>query len=302
MKLILSAGSLYTLPLPKVFEIARDTGFDGMEVIISYDFQYQDSLALIRDLQQILPVASLHAPFFDLDGWGNKIDQLFRTTTLAMEAGIPLINFHPPSWMGLELKFWRWLNKVKDFQEEVGQHQVIITMENMPSTGAFKTNPYILGQTEKMIRFMQEKNLYLTFDTAHMGSSKANFLHDFHLFYDSGKMRNIHFSDYGYGREHLLPGHGVLPLTRFLNHLRQTAYNDALTLELSPHEFPEEESLIRESMAEIFNYLCKETRFNPPDGSYCPLADQRRGTSPTGIGEKGKKDQGEKRDGQDELE
>lgn len=259
MKLVLSAGSLYTLPLVKVFEIARDTGFDGMEVIISYDFQHRDNAAMLRELQQILPINSLHAPFLELDGWGNKIDQLLHTTALAIETGIPLINFHPPSWMGLEVKFWRWFNAIRDFQAEIGRNQVLITLENMPSTGAFKTNPYILGQTGNMIRFMQEKNLFMTFDTAHMGSSKANFLGDFHLFYDSGQMRNIHFSDYGNGREHLLPGHGILPLTRFLNHLRETDYNEALTLELSPHEFPKEEELIRESMAEIFAYLCRET-------------------------------------------
>jgi sugar phosphate isomerase/epimerase len=260
MKLVLSAGSLYTLPLEKVFSIARDTGFDGVEVIIGYDFQYSDNAALIRDLQKILPICSLHAPFLELDRWGNKIDQLHRTAALAIETGIPLINFHPPSWMGLEMKFWRWFNRVRDFQREVGQGQVIITIENMPCTGVFKANPYILGQTGKMIDFMRERNLFMTFDTAHMGSSKASFLHDFHLFYDSGMMRNIHFSDYGYGREHLLPGHGVLPLTRFLNHLRETGYDEALTLELSPHEFPEEEELIREEMEEIFAYLRAETR------------------------------------------
>ncbi|MDO3377403.1 sugar phosphate isomerase/epimerase family protein [Geoalkalibacter halelectricus] len=264
MKLILSAGSLHTLPLEKIFELARDTGFDGVEVIINYDFQYQDNLAYLRDLQQILPVASLHAPFFELDGWGNKANQLTRTANLALECGIPLINFHPPSWMAFELRFWRWLKTIDDFQAQIGHGQVIITMENMPCTGAFKTNPYFLGQTRKMIDFLKSHNLFLTFDTAHMGTSKANFLHDFHLFYDSGRMRNIHFSDYGYGREHLLPGHGILPLTRFLNHLRETDYNEALVLELSPREFPEEEELIRESLAEIFFYLCQETRHRVP--------------------------------------
>jgi sugar phosphate isomerase/epimerase len=115
-----------------------------------------------------------------------------------------------------------------------------------------------------MIDFLQRHNLFLTFDTAHMGTSKANFLQDFHLFYESGMMRNIHFSDYGYGKEHLLPGHGILPLTRFLNHLRETDYNEALVLELSPQEFPQEEELIRESLAEIFTYLCQETRHRVP--------------------------------------
>jgi sugar phosphate isomerase/epimerase len=276
MKLILSAGSLYTLPLLKVAELARDTGFDGFEIIINYDFQYRDNVALIEEVQKIIPVFSLHAPFFELDGWGNKIDQVYRTSALALETGIPLINFHPPSWLALELRFWNWFRKVGDFQRELGRDQVLITIENMPSTGSYKVNPYILGQTQRMIDFLGEHHLFLTFDTAHMGSSKANFLHDFHLLYNCGKMRNIHFSDYGYGREHLLPGHGVLPLTRFLNHLRETAYNETLTLELSPHEFPKEEELIRESLSEIFDYLCRETRFGTQPGENRSLSADRR--------------------------
>lgn len=260
MKLVLSAGSLYTLPHPKIFEIARDTGFDGVEVIINQDFGWGNNAALIRDLQAIHPIRALHAPFFDIDGWGDKINQLRFTVELAIEAGIPLVNFHPPSWLACEFGFWHWFSRVRDFQAEIGHGAVVMTVENMPATGPFKSNPYILAQTRQMIDFLRNRNLFLTFDTAHMGSSKANFLHDFHLFYNSDRMRNIHFSDYGYGREHLLPGHGILPLARFLNHLRETRYNETITLELSPHEFPPEEELIRERMSEIFAYLCHETR------------------------------------------
>jgi sugar phosphate isomerase/epimerase len=77
-------------------------------------------------------------------------------------------------------------------------------------------------------------------------------------------MRNIHFSDYGNGREHLLPGHGALPLTRFLNHLRETGYDQSLVLELSPYEFPKEPVMIKETLKEIFAYLCEETRHPAP--------------------------------------
>ncbi len=260
MKLILSAGSLYTLPMPRVFEMARETGFDGMEVIINQDFQYGRNLALLRELQQTLPIFSLHAPFMILDNWGNKIDQLRKTADLALEAGIPLITFHPPSWAALEWRFLRYLRSVDDFQEEIGRNQVTITIENMPCSGPLKMNTYMLNRTGSMIDFLQKHNLFLTFDTAHMGTSRANFLVDFHHFYDSGMMRHIHFSDYANGREHLLPGHGSLPLTRFLNHLRETDYDQTLTLELSPHEFPEGEEMIVATLAEIHDYLCQETR------------------------------------------
>jgi len=262
MKHIFSAGSLYTLPLEQVCEIAAQVGFDGVEIIINYDFQYGDNVTLLNQLQQIVPIASLHAPFLVLDTWGNKIDQLKRTIHLARECGVPLINFHPPCWLAMEYRFWSWLRGLRDMQAELASGEVLVTIENMPSTGPLGVNPYMLARTEKMIEFMHEHNLYMTFDTAHMGSSRANFIHDFHLFYNSGRMRNIHFSDYGYGREHLLPGHGVLPLTRFLNHLRETGYNNTITLELSPSELPQEEPLIRESLGEVLSYLRQETLTN----------------------------------------
>lgn len=260
MKLILSAGSLYTLPSTQVFEMARDVGFDGMEVIINHDFSGSKHLGHMRELQSIFPVLSIHAPFFEIDGWGNKADQLKRCAELALNAGVPLINFHPPNWLNFEFKFWRWFRKIRDFQEEIGQGGVLVTIENMPCLPQFKMNPYLLSKIDHMIRFVEERNLYMTFDTAHCGSMHTDFLSDFHRFYDAGRMRNIHFSDYGNGQEHLLPGHGALPLTRFLNHLQETRYDHALVLELSPQEFPREPGMIKETLAEVFAYLCKETR------------------------------------------
>jgi len=260
MKLIFSAGSLYTLPLPQVFKIARDVGFDGVEVIISHDFEYGQGAGLLAEVQQILPVSSLHAPFFEINGWGNQIQQLEKTVDLAILNNIPLVNFHPPVWLTMERKFWRWLNRIEDFQQQVGRGQVIMTVENMPSTGPLGCNPYFLNDTQTMLDFMSKHELFLTFDTAHMGTGKTNFLTDFHYCYDAGRIRNIHFSDYANGREHLLPGHGKLPLTRFLNHLRETGYDGTVTLELTPSELPDSEELIRESLADIYHYLCNETR------------------------------------------
>ena len=72
----MSSGTLHTLPLKKIFEIARDTGFDGIEIIINHDFRFADNAGLVRDLQQILPVMSLHAPFFQI------VYEVLLTTTI----------------------------------------------------------------------------------------------------------------------------------------------------------------------------------------------------------------------------
>lgn len=259
MKITLSSGTLYTLPLPKVFAVAGELGFDGVELIINQEFQRVNAFRLIEELQQQVPIFSIHAPFMPLDGWGSPIDSLKRCVDIADRSGIPLVNFHPPSWMGFEVGFWRWLYKIRDFQKEIATENVIVTLENMPWVGKFKINPHILSDTRQLIDFITERNLYMTFDCTHMGSGKANFINDFYLAYNSGRIRNIHFSDYGHGREHLIPGHGMLPLTRFLNHLRNTDYNDTVTLELSPHEFPKDQEIMKASLKEILAYLRTET-------------------------------------------
>ncbi|GFE56194.1 sugar phosphate isomerase/epimerase [Geobacter sp. AOG1] len=264
MRISISSGTLFTYPLQKVFEIARDVGFDGLELIINQDFQKVNPRLVVRELSQILPVLSIHAPFMPLDGWGGPIDSVRRSVEIAADCGVPLVNFHPASWLGFELKFWRWMYRILDFQKEVGEEGVTLTLENMPWVGRFRINQYILSHTGKMIDFLEERNLYMTFDCTHMGSGKTNFINDFYLCYNTGRIRNVHFSDYGHGREHLLPGHGILPLTRFLNHLRNTGYNETLTLELSPHEFPRDERIMVESLKEILQYLRRETAIITP--------------------------------------
>ena len=259
MRISMSAGTLFIFELEKVFAMASEVGFDGVELVINQEFQKVNSRRLIQRLAETLTILSIHAPFMPLDGWGGPSDALKRCVEIAADCGIGLVNFHPPSWLGLEFGYWRWLYRINDFQKEIGGDQVAVTLENMPWTGKYLINGYILSETQKMIEFLQERNLYLTFDCTHMGSGRANFINDFYLYYNSGRIRNIHFSDYGHGRQHLLPGHGILPLTRFLNHLRNTSYNETLTLELSPHEFPKGEQIIVDSLKEILSYLRRET-------------------------------------------
>ena len=264
MLITLSTGTLFTFPLRKVFRIAADVGFDGLELIINQDFQKVNCRTLLRELGEITTIHSIHAPFMPLDGWGGPADSLKRSVELAAEAKVPLVNFHPASWLGAEFGFWKWMYRIQDFQKEVGAENVLVTLENMPWVGKYRINPHILSSTEKMIEFIGERNLFQTFDCTHMGSGHTNFIDDFYAFYETGRIKNIHFSDYGHGREHLLPGRGILPLTRFLNHLRNTDYNHTLTLELSPHEFPKDEAIVVESLKEILDYLRTETKKSSP--------------------------------------
>lgn len=256
----LSAGTLYHLKLSEAFTIARDCEFDGVELIINQVFEKRDPRPILEKLIKICPISSIHAPFFKIAGWGNQIKTLFKLITLAGDFNIPLVNFHPPLWFPPEFTFWRWFRKVEDFQSLVKNNNTIVTIENMPYVGEkIRFNPNILRKTEKMIQFIESHNLYMTFDTTHLGSHNPNFLGGFKQFYQTGRIRNIHFSDYGHGREHLFPGRGLLPLTRFLSLLKHLQYKGPLTVELSPVELPPTPDKITASLRDLLEYLREET-------------------------------------------
>ena len=256
---VLSAGTLYTFKLSEIFSIAADSGFDGVELIINTVFEDGDPHRIIEKLLKICPILSIHAPFFKLRGWGHGGRALVRCVALARDFGIPLVNFHPPLWFPPEIRFFRWFRRVEDFQQLVEQSQVIVTIENMPYVGRrFRFNPNILRKSEDMLKFIEKHNLFMTFDTTHIGSHNPNFLGEFQRLMASGRVKNIHFSDYGHHREHLFPGRGILPLTRFLYMLKQRDYEGAVTLELSPRELPHKRDLIIESLEEVNEYLRAE--------------------------------------------
>lgn len=117
--------------------------------------------------------------------------------------------------------------------------------------GPFRFNPYILRRTRDLIRFIQGRNLYFTFDCAHMGTAQADFEGNFLRLYGTKRVKNIHFSDYRDGKEHLLPGRGILPLDGLLNYLKEFQYDQMITLEIIPQELPEDEGAIKRALGEV---------------------------------------------------
>jgi sugar phosphate isomerase/epimerase len=250
MKILLSSGCLYTLPLERAFSMAAEAGYDGMEVIISEAFGGHEGYSLLRDLNEITSIYVLHAPFHVIPGWGDRITAVLKTIELAERLSVPMVNFHPPKWFHLEMEFWRWMYSVRDFQGELGGRKIAIAVENMPCRERIlRFNPYILRQ---------EKNLYLTFDCAHMGTTKVNFEGNFLRLYETKRIKNIHFSDYHNLREHLLPGHGILPLAGLLKFLKEFRYDEMITLEIIPEELAGDEAATRKALREMVLYIRRE--------------------------------------------
>jgi len=258
MKILLSSGTLFKKPPWVAAEIAHRVGFDGIELVLGYGLQGSSGEKEIEATLKEGDIGSLHAPFYKLKGWGNLFESLLKTIELADRFKIPLVTFHPPRWLDLEIGFFRRLKRIRNFQETFGNRFLSITIENMPvAHGPVKVGAYFLSRPDALIRFAEAHNLYLTLDLTHLGTREKNFLEDVRKFLDTGRVKNVHLSDYVNGREHLFPGRGALPLREVLETLGATHYNGAITLELFPKEIEGDFREMTDKLSQALDFIRK---------------------------------------------
>lgn len=261
MELCLSTGSLFKLTLPEIFEIAREAGFEGIELLICRRVSRPYDLETAMELsERVLPVKAVHSPFFRFKNWQGKISSLKRAVTWARLLGAKVVTFHPPSWLNLEFFFWLWLRGVKDFEEETGR-AVALSMEIMPVVGKKgRVSGYFWNNPHSLVKFAKRRNLCVTLDITHMATRDQDIIPLFLSLYEPELVRNIHFSDFGQGQQHRFPGRGNLPITRFLNLLRHLAYRGLLTVELTPRELPDSRAELVEELKALVDYVKEVVR------------------------------------------
>ena len=239
MKILFSTGCLYYLPIKDIFNLAGEAGFDGCDLVINTHFNKKDYIDTVKECLQILPAYSTHAPFMKMVSWGNKINALMQTLEIARQLHIEVVNFHPPSWFHMELQFFKWFNKIKDFQKELDCENMALTIENMPLSGKrLMLAPYVLNNYMDLVEFGIKKNLYFTFDTTHCATFGIDVIAAFLTVFKTGRLKNVHISDYGNSRSHLLLGSGELPVVKLLSTMMRLGYDGMITLEISPGELP----------------------------------------------------------------
>lgn len=253
--IILSSGSLYNYGLARIFALANNSGFEGVEVMVDYRWDTRQ-VAYLQELSAtyLLPILSLHAPFlahsYQIYGWkDDPVEQLKNTVELAEALGAPVVVAHPPhSWqfrkiggrLGVSFRlpalrlrpYGRWLKEeLAEFQKTT---PVIVALENMPMhyLGPLPLKMYQLMDVEDLAQFA-----HLTFDTTHWGTwnGSVDIMEMYRRFSD--KIAHVHLSDYD-GREHRLPGTGRLPLDRFLQSLAADRFAGAVSVEVNPGALP----------------------------------------------------------------
>jgi len=272
--IVLSTGSLYNYSTERVFALAREVGFDGIEALVDarWETRQADYLRSLTEAYS-LPVLSLHAPFVvDIHGWeGDPVLRVQRTVALARALGAQVVVAHLPfryHWMSISSTlldsrrlrlplFWpqrqeyaRWL--LQHVHDPSGGDAVQVVVENMPAQRllGLRLNPWRFNNPQDLLRFNA-----LVLDTTHLGTWNMDIL----TVYERLKARivHLHLSDYD-GREHRLPGQGHLPLGELLRRMSADGYRGLIVVESCPQALGAgEDAQVRRGLSDALRF-CRE--------------------------------------------
>ena len=246
MRISLSTASLYLYPLRHVFALAKDTGYEGLELALGPGAIPQD-VSRVQDLSREygLPVLTLHPPMVPMPGRREHHKLLPQMIPVARELGCQFIIIHAPKASTLSDGVGKeYVAAVEACVEELKGGSPRLCLENQ---AVFRPGDrgYALSTPENLRRFADQQDVMVTLDTAHAGSFPYDLLEGYEAL--GSRVVNVHLSDFrqelsippwfnlhSFFKHHQIPGEGDLALLPFLERLGREAYDGIITIEISP--------------------------------------------------------------------
>lgn len=237
-KIGLGSSSVFPLELEECFAIAKEAGYDGVEVMITNNKLTRDAgyLKSLEDKYSI-PVISFHAPVLLLTHfvWGTDPEvKLRKTAELAAQMDSDTVVVHPPfSWQGkYSVDF---LQIVDNISADTG---VVIAVENMfpwrvrgREMKAYKPSwEEIVDTTPKLTLDFSHAAL-AGWDSLAVAKELGDQLHHIHLCDGVGSSdpdAKAKIFD-----EHLMPGKGTQPVAETLTFLSDTGWTGHVVAEIN---------------------------------------------------------------------
>lgn len=238
MRMSFSTGTFYHRGLGYSLDLARDAGFDGVELVLGPEYLLRgtDYLRRIAKEREI-PVLSVHPPFYPLPGWPRRATLVVpRLATVSREIGAELCVVHTPFLRGFTTPRGQHYSAGLQQGIAAGGGEVAVTLES--SQYNKRRERYLLDDLKTLVDFATERDCGITFDTCHAGANREDVLACYEIVRPA--LRNIHLSDVVWKDEkphtHILPGEGVLPLAELLAALARDGYDGLITMEIHPRQ------------------------------------------------------------------
>ena len=218
----LHTSSLRKYGLNRIFEFAKEAGYDGIEIEVNkanFDTQNAEYIKKLSEEYE-LPIAALHAPE---NGTEKSVKHVVE---MAIYLECPVVIITPPKLT--DFKFTRWLTKEAPMLRK--KKNIDLALSN---TG---------GKT--MLGFLPERALnnvgdlkkfgMASLDTSMVSSKKEDLIR----FYEHLKklIVHVHLSNVHKHKEYALPNEGILPLESFLKKLKNNKYEGAISVRVRPTE------------------------------------------------------------------
>lgn len=239
MRISFSTATFYGNTLYYSLRLARDAGFDGVELALGVGYQLYGPRPYLRAIRAIgMPVLSVHPPFFRLRAFGWPLAVTRRMTSLTEVAHLvdaPLCVSHVPDIRRMDSHRARLFAHAIALGFEKSPGDVTIALETTQYAGR---EPHILDDVAALVDYAREHDCGVTLDTCHTGANGEDLL----AVYEAARplLRNLHLSDtLGVGpqaRTHVMPGEGDLPLRQLLAKMAADGYDGLVTLEMHPRE------------------------------------------------------------------
>ena len=241
MRISLSTGSLYHRGLAYTLALARDAGFDGVELVAGLDYALGGVKRVTRLVREAeIPVFSVHPPFVSYPGWPRPVAlRVLRLVDLARAVEAPVVVLHPPLIRGPESpRAQRYSYALRVAQVSAGGDSPMLGLETIQYNK--RQQRYHLDDAATLTAFATKRGCGITYDTCHAGANGEDILATYELLRPA--LVNVHLSDVewdeGYPRTHRVPGAGALPLSELVGRMARDGYDGPLTLELHPKFVP----------------------------------------------------------------
>ncbi len=220
---LLSTSSLAGYGLHRIFSLAKQSGFDGIDISVdfdlydSYDASYIDSLITSTDL----PVVSITAPARKLNK--KQCDQIL---TLSSELGVQIVNLHPPHRLDRERD---WFGEYLQVVAKKYPNITINIINAPPKTWLFVISEYGDARPETIKKVTA--HTALSIENVDPGSG-VDLMKTLVLL--GSTMGLVYLSDKDDEQVWLFPGEGTMPLESLLIKLRDIGYTGHFTLTVDP--------------------------------------------------------------------
>jgi sugar phosphate isomerase/epimerase len=230
----LSTASLRGYGLNRIFELAKQAGYDAVDLDVDFGQFDTYNADYIKKLTQEydLPVHAVSAP----DQIANK--RIKDLVKLTKKIGARILILQPPKL--LEFKLASWLRKeIPKLREK---EFLSIALENAPAGTFLGFIPeHAMANAQELKKFK-----HISLDTARIGEKKQDLIRAYTAF--KKYLVHIHLSNLYHGKKYAPLQQGILPLESFLTKLKQDKYPGAISIKIQPKHLNagEDEKVIEE--------------------------------------------------------